>query len=86
MSDGTLTTGSPGGGSVDKIAPTGRDENLLHQLDDLLPYIYCCKSEFSNCVMYYEKRPSDNGQNYEVIPPGLYTIYVYIVKLIASYS
>ena len=73
FSDGTLIVGVPNGGNVDMVAPRSDqlDSILNHQIDDVLPYIYCCKGRFSKCDMYYKKRPSDNGRNYEVIPPGM---------------
>ena len=58
----------PGGGNVDRIAPTGLDTIIQHQLNDVLPYIYCCQVD--TCREYYKKRPSDNGRNYQAIPPG----------------
>ena len=72
FADGTLIVGVPNGGSVDMIAPRSNslDSIINHQFDDVLPYIYCCKSRFSKCDMYYKKRPSDNGRDYVVFPPG----------------
>ena len=41
-----------------------------HQYHDVLPYIYCCKGQFSDCKAYYDRRPSDDGSNYDCSPPG----------------
>lgn len=69
-SNGTLIFGPLGGGSADRFAPTGYYEIMKHHLRDLLPYIYCCTGQFSRCGSYYDLRPSDSGNDYEVTPPG----------------
>ena len=63
------------------VAPRSNalDSILNHQFDDVLPYIYCCKGRFNKCDMYYEKRPSDNGRNYEVTPPGIHILKLTIM-------
>ncbi len=43
---------------------------LDHFQNDLLPYIYCCKGQSPICSAYYDKRPSDDGENFEPLPPG----------------
>jgi len=68
--DGQLVVGPPGGGTVDLYAPTSWGSTLNHFTHDMLPFIYCCKGEFSNCDLYYQKRPSDNGKRYILKPPG----------------
>ena len=50
--------------------PNILDTIINHELDDVLPYIYCCKGNINICNKYYDKRPSDTGRNYEVTPPG----------------
>ena len=68
--DGTLLVGPESGGTVDRYSP---DENFWkHQFYDVLPYIFCCKGLFSDCSAYYDKRPSDNGDRYDLEPPGMY--------------
>lgn len=69
-SNGFLATGPPGGGNVDLFSP---DIGLLrHFLDDVIPYLLCCKAErFSKCTSFYEKRPSDRGFDFSPPrPPG----------------
>ncbi len=66
--DDNLVIGPPGGGSVDQTSPLISE--LDHFQNDLLPYIYCCKGQFPICSAYYDKRPSNNGENFEPIPPG----------------
>ena len=73
--DGTLIVGPPSGGSVDKTAPTGTGINylknfLLHQAQDVIPYIFCCKGFFKSCQTYYDRRPSDDGSSYNPPVPG----------------
>ena len=67
---GELVVGPPGGGTVDLYAPTSWTSTLSHFTHDVLPFIYCCKGAFSNCDLYYQKRPSDNGKRYILKPPG----------------
>lgn len=43
---------------------------LSHILDDLFPYVYCCKGEFPDCAKYYERRPSDDGSRFFPPVPG----------------
>ena len=62
--------GPPGGGTVDLYAPTSLTSTLKHYTHDVLPFIYCCRGTFSNCNLYYQKRPSDNGKRYILKPPG----------------
>ena len=67
-SNGNLLVNFPGGGNVDRIASVGLEAIIQHQLNDVIPYIYCC--EIGMCKEYYDKRPSDNGRNYQATPPG----------------
>uniref|UniRef100_A0A1X7V5I7 EGF-like domain-containing protein n=1 Tax=Amphimedon queenslandica TaxID=400682 RepID=A0A1X7V5I7_AMPQE len=73
---GTLIVGSPNGGSVDKVAPTGSGLDYIsnvygHFTEDVLPYIYCCTGMKRNCTKYYERRTSDDGTSYvDPTPPG----------------
>ena len=65
-----LKVGPPGGGTVDLYALTGLWGQLQHFRHDVLPFLYCCKGEFSNCDAYYKRRPSDDGSRYVLQPPG----------------
>ena len=66
---GNIIVGPPGGGTVDRVAP-GRSK-IDHFFEDVLPFIWCCKGEFSNCRdTYYRYRPSDDGSRYMPAPPG----------------
>ena len=67
--NGTLLVGPEAGGNVDLYAP--EQHFWDHQLHDILPLIFCCKGLFSDCSAYYERRPSDNGDGYVIIPPGI---------------
>ena len=75
-SDGSLIVGSPSGGSVDKIAPTGSRLEWLsnvygHFFEDVVPFIYCCRGSKTDCGKYYERRPSDDASSFvNVTPPG----------------
>ena len=87
--DGTLLVGPESGGTVDLYAP---DQHFWkHQFHDVLPFIFCCKGLFSDCSAYYEKRPSDNGDGYDLIPPGRfyfitnYYICLYIYAYMHAY-
>ena len=75
--------GPSSGGSVDKVAPSGKGLNyaymtFLHFLEDMIPYIYCCKGDQdvkkARCDVYYEHRPSDNGSNFQPPIPGTFTM------------
>ena len=56
---------------MDKVAPTGSLSNYAgHFMEDVLPSIYCCFGEFSDCNSYHEKRPSDKGAEYSRPTPG----------------
>ena len=78
FSNGTLIVGTPNGGNVDMVAsqPDVLNTIIDHEFDDVLPYIYCCKGTVGTCNEYYARRPSDNGRNYEVTPPGISYVYI----------
>ena len=67
--NGRLIVGPEAGGTVDLYSPV--EHFWEHQLHDVLPYIFCCKGLFSDCSAYYDRRPSDNGDGYVLIPPGM---------------
>lgn len=73
-SDGTLLVGPPAGGTVDLVSPELEISRLEHFIDDVIPAIACCTGLFSNCDVYYEKRPSDDGSRFNPPPPGEYII------------
>ena len=64
--------GPEAGGTVDRYAP--EQHFWEHQSNDVLPFIFCCKGLFSDCMAYYERRPSDDGSDYDCSPPGM--IYI----------
>ena len=66
--NGSIIVGPPGGGTVDRYAD--RLDRWNHFLYDVLPYFACCVGLFSDCQAYYDKRPSDDGSNYDRNPPG----------------
>ena len=46
-----------------------------HFLQDVYPFVVCCKGRFPDCSKYYEDRPSDDGSNFvPPTPPGIYLI------------
>lgn len=65
---GRLIVGPPGGGTVDLYSPSS--DFLQHQLQDVLPFFYCCVGPFPNCDAYYQKRPSSDGTGYQLPVPG----------------
>ena len=68
--DEELLMGPDSGGTVDRYAPDS--DFLLHQVHDVLPYLYCCTGAFSSatCGLYYERRPSSRGESCSRPPPG----------------
>ena len=68
---GGLIIGSPGGGSVDRVSQ--ELSRVEHFLEDIYPFVICCKGRFSDCTKYYERRPSHDGSNFvPPPPPGTY--------------
>ena len=43
-----------------------------HLVDDLLPYVLCCKAGegLANCSAYFESRPSGSEEGYIIPVPG----------------
>ena len=72
------------GGTVDKVSIVGNTgsnflNNLVqHHFEDLLPFIFCCKGPRKNYDIYYDRRPSDNGNAYVPEIPGKFQIKVEI--------
>ena len=65
---GNLVVGSPNGGTVQSISE--ETSFSQHFVSDTLQFILCCKTGFPQCSKYYEKRPSDDGSEFNPIPPG----------------
>ena len=66
---GNLKIGPPSGGHLH--IEQEREFDRLRR--DVIPYIYCCKDrQFDNCEKYYERRPSDDGSDFDPPPPGIY--------------
>jgi hypothetical protein len=66
-----MVSNQPGGGSVDKTSSM-LDFNE-HNMDDLLPYAFCCRSSsMPSCGEYERLRPSmlESAQAYELPVPG----------------
>lgn len=64
--NGKLLIGPPSGGNVRSVSPNGVDGDLAHFQADILPWFTCCKlpNTSSYCNLYYERRPSNNGDGY----------------------
>ncbi len=66
--NGVLVQNDPGG-SADVMSPLSN--YYSHALEDLLPYILCCKNNNTpKCDMYFSTRPSDDGSSYRFPRPG----------------
>ncbi|KAL9985251.1 hypothetical protein ACROYT_G007629 [Oculina patagonica] len=63
---GNLMIGPQNGGSLDRFHIEAGVPVFSHFFHDLVPYLDCCLLS-DNCAKYFEKRPSDDGSNYE--PP-----------------
>ncbi|XP_078360269.1 sushi domain-containing protein 2-like isoform X2 [Oculina patagonica] len=63
---GNLMVGPQNGGSLDRFHIETGVPVFSHFFHDLVPYLDCCLLS-DNCAKYFEKRPSDDGSNYE--PP-----------------
>ena len=61
--------GPKNGGSLSRVHISVGVPFLSHFFHDLMPYSDCCVLS-ENCGKYFEKRPSDNGMNYEPPRPG----------------
>ncbi|XP_037033301.1 sushi domain-containing protein 2-like [Bradysia coprophila] len=69
---GKLLVGPPSGGNVRKVSPNGPLGEWHHFAADIMPWFLCCNNNKANCKLYYERRPSDNGDNYK--PPCCGTV------------
>ena len=66
---GNLLVGPPNGGSLDRVHVEVGVPVFSHFFHDLVPHWDCCLLSAS-CGKYFEKRPSDDGSNYEPPRPG----------------
>lgn len=78
---GYLVVGQPGGGTVDRYAPNTFTRRLKHLRHDVLPYIFCCHGDFKEytCDKYYKERPSNDGSQFNLQPPGTEWEHLYAV-------
>ena len=67
---GNLMMGKPNAGSLDRFHPNAGLPVISHFFHDLVPYQDCCRLSDS-CDKYYEKRPSDDGSEYQAPRPGM---------------
>lgn len=67
--NGFLITGPPSGGTVDLWAE--EIDLAKHYRSDIEPFMLCCKGDFPNCALYYERRPSDDGSEFNPQPCGM---------------
>ena len=56
------------GGTADSASPISK--YYTHVLQDLMPYVLCCKGEMSVCATYVEGRPEANETDYRLTLPG----------------
>ena len=76
------------GGSADAESPI--KSYYRHVVDDLLPYILCCKGDYNICDKYYSARPVSNEADYILPIPGKSDAYyihysIYILLLYFGY-
>ena len=80
------------GGSADVESPL--KSYYRHVVDDLLPYILCCKGDYNICDKYYSARPVSNEEGYILPIPGTFLksdafillLYLGYVKYCMFYS
>lgn len=64
---------------------TGTEASIeSHIVNDLFPYVYCCKGEFLDCAKYYERRPSDTGSRFTPPVPGMGNMVYKTVGLLSN--
>ena len=74
--NGHLLTGPHSGSTPD----SGGGNWFVHQTQDILPQIHCCKAAHSNCSQFYALRPSDNCKNFNPDLPGKQRIILVCVQ------
>ena len=57
-------------GSLDRVHPNAGIPVISHFFHDIVPYQDCCRLT-NNCEKYFEKRPSDDGSQYQAPRPGI---------------
>ena len=67
---GNLMMGKPDAGSLDRVHPNAGLPVISHFFHDQVPYQDCCQLT-NNCDKYFEKRPSDDGSQYQAPRPGI---------------
>ena len=65
---GNLIVDAPFGGSAD--AQSSHFSWELHYLFDISTYLVCCVGSKSECMEYYNKRPSDNRSKFRLGAAG----------------
>ena len=65
---GELLLDSPGGGAVNLVAADINGPG--HFWQDVRPYLLCCVSDQTSCDKFYQRRPSDSGDDFEPKRPG----------------
>lgn len=71
--------GKPDAGSLDRVHPNAGVPVISHFFHDIVPYEDCCKLT-DNCDKYFEKRPSDDGSQYQAPRPGIYNFYRFSIR------
>ncbi len=66
---------------MDKVAPS---DLFGHFREDVIPSVFCCHGEFSDCSLYYSKRPSDDGERFNPPNPGKLISLAIIHKLLGA--
>ncbi|XP_020611647.1 protein mesh-like isoform X3 [Orbicella faveolata] len=56
-------------GSLDRVHPNAGVPVISHFFHDIVPYQDCCRMT-NNCEKYFEKRPSDDGSQYQAPRPA----------------
>ena len=72
---GNLMMGKPDAGSLDRVHPNAGVPVISHFFHDIVPYQDCCELT-KNCDKYFEKRPSDDGSQYQAPRPGMKNYYI----------
>lgn len=61
-------------GSLDRVHPNAGIPVISHFFHDIVPYQDCCRLT-NNCEKYFEKRPSDDGSQYQAPRPGIIILW-----------
>lgn len=73
--NGQILTSPPNGGNVRSVSPNGESGVIAQARADILPWYTCCKltTNPASCRLYYERRPSNSGNDYTPNTPALIT-------------